>query len=104
VLIFSHWQISWDQHASHQVLSSWAERALQDEHVSGIGNGLNYTRSGMKNLMTQSSLDSLRQDFVKERLNEVDRMFGRTLGCRMSPELKGYVNSDNHLLRKGKMT
>lgn len=116
-------QVSWDQHASHQVLYSWAERAMNDEHVSGIGamtlaqfgdtgGGKRDNKQGggihgcveseMHSDATSSSVARMREAFVRERLNEVDMQFGRTLGCRVSPELSRFIDSDNHLKKGAK--
>lgn len=98
-------QVSWDQHASHNVLEKWADRALLDESVSGIrlaclaGESGGDARSGQPNASKNRALVNMRKAFVKERINALDLHFGRTLGCRMSSILVNYVDGDNHVKR-----
>lgn len=94
-------QVSWDQQASHQVLERWVERALNDENVSGISSSINSVVDGkVMKLRSKKGVKSLREKFVGNALNEIDMLFGRTLGCRISPVLKAYVGKDNHIIRK----
>jgi hypothetical protein len=83
----------------HQVLERWVESALQNDHISGIGqvgsrtaNCFVYTQPG--------NAAKLREDFVKERINKVDSLYGRTLGCRVSPVLSLYIQQDNHVRKR----
>jgi hypothetical protein len=89
-------QISWDQHASHQILERWVDRALLDEQVSGICMSSMGEDGQVLNLTSKRALMDLRKQFVSERVNEIDMQFGRTLGCRMSRLLGQYVDQSNH--------
>ena len=97
-------QISWDQHASHAILEQWVERAMHDEDVSGIGVSVRGegkdARSWSFNKQDgcgDDALTEMQKRFVHNRINELDVMFGRALGCRASPVLKMFVQADNHL-------
>ncbi len=64
------------------------ERALHDEDISAIG------------ISVRGNLDEvegLRKAFVGTMINQLDLMFGRTLGCRANATLKAFVQADNHL-------
>ena len=92
-------QISWDQHASHQILERWADRALLDEQVSGISMASISEDGQVVNLTSKRALSDMRRQFVGDRVDEIDLQFGRTLGCRMSRLLGQFVNPDNHVKR-----
>lgn len=89
-------QISWDQHASHQILEKWVDRALLDEQVSGICMSNLGEDGQVLNLTSRRALSDMRKKFVSDRINEVDMQFGRTLGCRMSRILNPFVDQSNH--------
>jgi hypothetical protein len=91
--------VSWDQHASQAVLEKWVNRALDTESISGIG----HTDSKNPNCFVYThpeSVSALRDAFVRERVDKIDSLFGRTLGCRMNPVLKQYVNHENHIKKR----
>ena len=92
-------QISWDQHASHQILERWVDRALLDEQISGITMSSMTEDGQVLNLTSKKALSEMRKKFVSDRMNEVDMQFGRTLGCRMSRLLSPFVDPDNHIRR-----
>lgn len=92
-------QISWDQHASHQILERWVDRALLDDQVTGISMSSMGEDGHVLNLTSKRALSDMRKKFVSERVDEIDLQFGRTLGCRMSRLLGQFVSPDNHVKR-----
>jgi len=105
-------QVSWDQHASHQVLEKWVESSLQNDHISGVGlvgsEGISSSSSSSTGgiparcfvYTTPSNAAALRIEFVKQCINKVDSLYGRTLGCRISPVLNQFIQQDNHVRKR----
>jgi hypothetical protein len=94
--------VSWDQHASHAVLEKWVGEAMRSDHVSGIG-WVGSTNPGCFVYTNPENAAVLREAFVKDRINQVDSLYGRTLGCRVSPLLKQFMHQDNHLRKHAKL-
>ena len=77
---------------------------MHDEDISGIGvsvRGEGKDAGGVSPKKqdggSDDALTEMRKRFVHARINELDIMFGRALGCRASPVLKMFVQADNHL-------
>ena len=75
------------------------DRALLDEQVSGMSMSSVGEDGHVVNLTSKRALADMRKQFVKERVNEIDMQFGRTLGCRISKRLGAFVDQDNHVKR-----
>ena len=75
------------------------DRALLDEQVSGMSMSSVGEDGHVVNLTSKRALADMRKQFVKERVNEIDMQFGRTLGCRISRQLGAFVDQDNHVKR-----
>ena len=45
---------------------------------------------------------AMRENFVRDRINDIDLQFGRKLGCRISERLREFLDPDNHLRKKTK--
>lgn len=127
-------QVSWDQNVSHQVLESWVARVLDGPEISGISapssckqaEGMGFQVMFMmilsyltmqprkdpivmkccccKQAPNEESAQEMRSKFAHECINKIDSMFGRKLGCRISPVLSKYVDMDNHLHRREQVT
>lgn len=66
-------RISFDQNAAHHIFAQWKERALADASISGIKDAQE------------------RRDWVMKRICELDQTFDRSLGLRVSQQLRDDV-------------
>lgn len=66
-------RLSFDQHAAHHLFAQWKDRALADAGISGIRGEVE------------------RKAWVQSRIRELDQAFDRSLGLRMSEQLRSDV-------------
>jgi hypothetical protein len=85
------------------VLEKWIDSAMNNDDISGIG----LLQGGCEKLNNNCFVHTheenalkLRRSFVVDRINQIDSLYGRTLGCRVNPVLKQYISQDNHLLKR----
>lgn len=81
------------------MLEQWIEKALQTDEISGIGLVDSYNTRCFIYTHKENAIN-LREAFVRDRINLLDSLYGRTLGCRVNPNLKQYVQQDNHVKKR----
>lgn len=66
-------RVSFDQHAAHDIFSSWKNRASEDVSLSGIQD------------------TETRNEWIAARIQELDNAFDRALGLRICQDIKPYL-------------
>jgi hypothetical protein len=66
-------KVSFDQHAAHEILSLWADRAMHDSSLSGVHD------------------DESRHAWIVTRIRALDCEHDRALGLRVSERLGAYI-------------